>query len=33
MESAPGVVEGESPALRQFQEYGSNWVFGVRGTF
>jgi outer membrane receptor protein involved in Fe transport len=33
MESPPGEVEGESPALRQFQEYGSNWVFGVRGTF
>jgi iron complex outermembrane recepter protein len=33
MESPPGVVEGESPALRQFQEYGANWVFGVRGTF
>jgi hypothetical protein len=26
-------VEGESPILRQMQEYGSNWVFGVRGTF
>jgi iron complex outermembrane recepter protein len=33
MVSPPGVVEGESPALRQVQEYGSNWVFGVRGTF
>jgi TonB-dependent receptor len=33
MESPPGVVEGESPALRQFQEYGSNWVLGCRGTF
>ncbi len=33
MESPPGVVEGESPALRQFQEYGANWVFGCRGTF
>ena len=33
MESPPGVVEGESPALRQFQEYGANCVFGCRGTF
>jgi iron complex outermembrane recepter protein len=33
MESAPGVIEGESPALRQFQEYGSNWVFGFKATF
>jgi outer membrane receptor protein involved in Fe transport len=33
MVSPPGVVEGESPALRQMQEYGSNWVFGIRGTF
>jgi iron complex outermembrane recepter protein len=33
MESPPGMVEGESPALRQFQEYGSNWVFGCRGMF
>ncbi len=33
MESPPGAIEGESPALRQFQEYGSNWVVGLRGTF
>jgi outer membrane receptor protein involved in Fe transport len=33
MESPPGEVEGESPRLRQFQEYGANWVFGCRGTF
>ena len=33
MESPPGMVEGESPALRQFQEYGANWVLGCRGTF
>jgi hypothetical protein len=30
MISPPGVAEGESPQLRQFQEYGANWVFGVR---
>ena len=33
MESPPGVVEGKQAALRQFQEYGANWVFGCRGTF
>ncbi len=33
MESPPGAIEGESPALRQFQEYGANWVFGVRATY
>ncbi len=31
--TAPGVVEGEQRALRQLQEYGANWVFGVRGQF
>jgi hypothetical protein len=29
----PGVVEGQQRALRQLQEYGANWVFGVRGQF
>ncbi|MBI5688779.1 MAG: TonB-dependent receptor [Verrucomicrobia bacterium] len=29
----PGVVEGRQPALRQMQEYGANWVFGVKGMF
>jgi outer membrane receptor protein involved in Fe transport len=34
MESPPpGVVEGDQPSLRAMQEYGANWVFGVRGTF
>ena len=33
MESPPGVVEGVRPSLRVMQEYGANWVFGVRGTF
>jgi len=33
MESPAGVVEGQQAALRQFQEYGANWVFGCRGTF
>ncbi len=31
--TAPGVVEGQQRALRQLQEYGANWVFGVRGQF
>ena len=29
----PGVPEGTNRALRQMQEYGANWVFGVRGMF
>jgi hypothetical protein len=29
----PGVVEGQQRSLRQLQEYGANWVFGVRGQF
>jgi hypothetical protein len=32
-ESPPGSVEGKNPALRQMQEYGANWVWGIRGTF
>ena len=26
-------VEGRDAALRRLQEYGANWVFGVKGTF
>ncbi len=33
MESPSGVAEGVTPSLRVMQEYGANWVFGVRGTF
>jgi iron complex outermembrane receptor protein len=33
MESPPGSVEGKNVALRQYQRYGANWVFGCRGTF
>ncbi|MFM9029695.1 MAG: TonB-dependent receptor domain-containing protein, partial [Opitutaceae bacterium] len=29
----PGVVEGQQRALRQLQEYGANWVFGLKGMF
>jgi iron complex outermembrane recepter protein len=32
-ESPIGQPEGSSPILRQFQEYGANWVFGVKGQF
>ncbi len=32
-ESPPGVVQGQNSALRVLQEYGANWVFGVKGTF
>jgi TonB-dependent receptor len=31
--SAPNVPEGTNPALRNMEEYGANWVFGVKGTF
>jgi len=33
MESGPLDVEGVNPSLRTMQEYGANWVFGVRGMF
>jgi len=33
MESGPAEVEGVNPSLRVMQEYGANWVFGVRGQF
>ncbi len=31
--SPPGVEEGVDAHLRQVQEYGANWVFGIKGTF
>jgi outer membrane receptor protein involved in Fe transport len=33
MESDPALPEGTNPHVRQMQEYGSNWVFGLRGQF
>jgi hypothetical protein len=32
-QSPPGVAEGENGYLRSIEEYGSNWVFGVKGSF
>jgi hypothetical protein len=32
-ESPVGSVEGQNPSLRVMQEYGANWVFGVKGQF
>jgi iron complex outermembrane receptor protein len=32
-QSAPGTPEGENGYLRSIEEYGANWVFGVKGTF
>ncbi len=32
-DTPPDLVEGQSRTLRQYQEYGANWVFGVKGTF
>ncbi len=29
----PGYAEGSYPMLRQYQEYGANWVFGMKGQF
>ncbi len=33
MESPPGVKDGVSGHLRQMEEYGANWSFGIKGTF
>ena len=32
-ESPPGVQEGKQAYLRGMEEYGANWVFGVKGQF
>ena len=32
-QSPPGVQEGKQKYLRSTEEYGDNWVFGVKGTF
>jgi hypothetical protein len=32
-ESPPGVQEGKQKHLRKQEEYGDNWVFGVKGQF
>jgi hypothetical protein len=32
-QSPPGSDEGENGYLRQIEEYGANWVFGVKGNF
>jgi hypothetical protein len=32
-ESPPGVQEGKQKHLRKQEEYGDNWIFGVKGTF
>ena len=31
--SPPGVLEGQQGVLRHMEQYGANWVFGVKGTF
>jgi iron complex outermembrane recepter protein len=33
LRSPPGMAEGESPMMRLYYYYGTNWVFGCRGTF
>ncbi|MDP3070921.1 MAG: TonB-dependent receptor [Opitutaceae bacterium] len=32
-DTPPGVAERRQRILRQYQEYGANWNFGVKGTF
>jgi TonB-dependent receptor len=32
-QSPPGVAEGKNGYLRSMEEYGANWVFGIKGTF
>ncbi len=32
-QSPPDSVQGENGYLRQLEEYGANWVFGVKGQF
>ena len=32
-QTPPGNTEGENAYLRSTEEYGANWVFGVKGTF
>ena len=32
-ESPPGVQEGKQKYLRKMEEYGDNWVFGIKGSF
>lgn len=32
-QSPPGTPEGENGYLRSMEEYGANWVFGVKGQF
>jgi outer membrane receptor protein involved in Fe transport len=33
LESPPDTPMGTTPSLRAMQEYGANWVFGLRGQF
>lgn len=32
-QTPPGSEEGSNGYLRSMEEYGANWVFGVRGSF
>ncbi len=32
-QSPPGTPEGENGYLRSIEEYGANWVFGIKGMF
>jgi hypothetical protein len=32
-ETPPGAAKGQGKHLRSMEEYGDNWIFGVRGQF
>jgi len=32
-DTPPGLTEGTNSVVTRMQEYGANWVFGVKGTF
>ena len=32
-QSPPGTLEGRNGYLRSMEEYGANWVFGIKGNF
>ena len=33
MQGPAGALEGESAAIRVYENYGANWNFGIKGTF
>ncbi len=33
LETPPGAIEGQGAAVRLYENYGTNWNFGLKGTF